>query len=230
MKQHFLTFTLFTLCLICNLSCNNKNEQYMDDIAERLKKTEPEYDSEQQSIIYRELMKYDIKGNIAVPININKSNLCDFLCEFSFFNYGDDIRLLNGYREDLFVTRLGTINYIRVLKKEDRIDFVSKAHNKKYGEWALVNIAIENYNIKDVFMTPLAMKAYKDGDDDSYIFIQFDACNKYMNVIFYGSPKDCIVINSCSEYILRNVDPICDFDALLNGPGTFWHQKNISAE
>ena len=230
MKQHVITLALAILCLICNLSCNNNSEQSTDDIAEWLKKTEPEYDSERQSIIYREHMRYDIKGNIAVPININKSNLCDFLCEFSFFNYGDEIRLLNAYREDLFVTGLGTINYIRVLKKEDRIDFVSKARNEKYGEWALVNLTIENYNIKDVFMTPLAMKAYKDGDDDSYIFIQFGAYNRYMNVLFYGAPKECIVINSCSEYILRKVDPICDFDALLSGPGAFWHHKNISAE
>lgn len=68
-------------------------------------------------------MSHDIKGNIAVPYTITNTINHKFCCEFSFFNYGEDIRLFNGCDDDTFISGIGTIRYAYVLKMEDNIEY-----------------------------------------------------------------------------------------------------------
>ena len=229
MKHQLLLGVLCTLTLTCLTFCKEENNLLSKEDLERLTKSQPEYDSKNQVIYYKEEMKYDIKGDIAVPFNANNLQKIDFACQFSFFNYGEDICLFKGCEDDSFIKGIGTIYFAYVLKREDRIDIVSKQHNKKYGDWALVNLALGNNNayVNDVYMTPLAMKAYKNGVDDSFIFIQFVAINKYMNVLFYGGGEECAIVEHCPEnIILTSIFPH-NIDGPIEGPGQFWHQTNM---
>lgn len=225
MRRIFVPFIICAILILCCISCKDSNGKTVDYDSEWFDNTTPEFDTKRQSIIYREHMRYDIKGNIAVPYTITNSISYNFCCEFSFFNYGEDIRLFNGCNEDFFITGIGTIRYARVLKREDNIEIASKRHNEKYGDWALVNLTIGKELVADVFMTPLAMKAYKDGDDDSYIFIQFVAKDKYMNVLFYGGPRECLVVMDRPDVILTKNDVSYNIDGPISGPGQFWHKN-----
>lgn len=226
MKRITISLALCALFALCSQSCKDNKEKAFDYDAEWLKNTTPEFDTERQVIYYKENMKYDIKGNIAVPYSINNTIEYKYACEFSFYNYGEDIRLFNGCNDDCFITGIGTIHYAYVLKREDKIEIASKMQNQKYGDWALVNLSIGNDYITDVFMTPLAMKAYKEGDDDSFIFMQFVSSNKYMNVLFYGGPRECIIIANCPNVILTRSEPSYNIDTPKSGPGQFWHQAS----
>ena len=225
MKRINAYFVLGILLPLCCLSCENSKEKTVEYNSERFDDTTPEFDSNRQSIIYKEYMSHDIKGNIAVPYTITNTINHKFCCEFSFFNYGEGIRLFNGCDDDTFITGIGTIRYAYVLKMEDNIEIASKRHNKKYGEWALANLNIGNESVTDVFMTPLAMKAYKNGDDNSFIFMQFAASNKHMNVLFYGGPQECIVVSNCPNVIITHSDISYDIDTPIGGPGQFWHSN-----
>lgn len=186
----------------------------------------PEYDKERQIIYYKEQISQDIKGDIAVPFNSKNPSLNDFACQFSYFNYGKDIRLYNGFYEDNFITGLGLINLVYAIENEDDIEIVSKRHSNKYGDWALVNISIGDYFVSDVFMTPLSMKAYKNRDYYNLIFIQFITDDNYMNVLFCGGPKESIIVSNCPDVILLNSKPsILDLPKPKNGLGPFWHQR-----
>ena len=109
MKRINAYFVLGILLPLCCLSCENSKEKAVEYDSERLDDTTPEFDSNRQSIIYKEYMSHDIKGNIAVPYTITNTINNKFCCEFSFFNYGEDIRLFNGCEEDTFITGIGTI-------------------------------------------------------------------------------------------------------------------------
>lgn len=226
-KFHFLVLCAL-LCLVSNISCTKKSANSYNE-SDWMKNTYPEFDQERQVIYFKEQLRQDIKGDIAVPLNINSPNYLDFACQFSFFNYGEDIRLFNGCNDDFFITGIGTINYAYVLKNEDNIEIASKSRSEKYGEWALVNLTIGDTFVKDVFMTPLSMKAYMDGDDDSFIFLQFVASDKYMNVLFYGGPKECLIVRNRPNVILSRSEPSYNIDTPKSGPGQFWHLNEDSS-
>ena len=221
MKYKFRIFVLSMLCLVCTISCTTKSANNYDE-PDWLSNTYPEYDQERQVIYFKEQLRQDIKGDIAVPF-IDNTNEFGFACELSFFNYGEDIRLFNGCKDDCFIMGIGTIIFAYVLESEDKIEIVNKNHSEKYGDWALVNLTIGNSLVKDVFMTPLSMKAYKDGDDDSFILLQFVASNKHMNVLFYGGPRECIIVGNCPNVILPRSEPSYNIDTPKSGPGQFWH-------
>lgn len=225
MKHQLLLGILCILTLTCLCSCENKESETKEDIEGLMKNIQPEYNSKFQVICYKELIRYDIKSEIALPLNINNPKKFDFACDFLFFNYGEDICLFKDYGEDCFIIGVATINYIYVLKKEDQINIVNKEHNKKYGDWALVNLTLGNDHINDVCMTPLAMKAYKNGEDDSFVFIQFVDDNKYMNVLFYGGPTECLIVKEYPECIIPSGSSSSYNIRPLSGHSQFWHQK-----
>ncbi len=212
MKRLLLIVLLF-LCLICNYSCKNNQEKAEE---EWIKKHLPEFDSMEQIIYYKQTLYYDVKGEIYVPVPFGSLG-----CRFYFFNYGEEIKLFNEYYDDSFVC-CGDINYVHLLNNEDRISITSKKHNDKYGDWALVNIIIGSQKIDDVFMTPLAMKAHEKGDDENCILIQLVSKNKYMNVLFYGGPNECLIVSTCSNAIARR--GMVSLDLSKNESNHFWKE------
>ena len=124
------------------------------------------------------------------------------LCQLSFFNYGDDIRLFNGCLDDIFVTGLGKINVAYALSDNDEISVESKSNNEKYGDWGIANVRIINgkYSFVNVYMTPLSLKNYDDEKNKNLIFVQFVQNNKYMNVIFKGGYNENIIVLTSSLF------------------------------
>lgn len=213
MRRVFFHIALYLSLSACIYSCKDNKGSHVDYA------TTPVFDTNRQTIIYRENRQQDIKGNIDVPYSA-RTNSFNYSCSFSFYNYGDDICLYNGCLEDEFIFGF-EINYAHSLERDDKIVVVSKKHNAKYGDWALVNLTIGDKFFTDVFMTPLAMKAYKNGDD-SYILVQFVASNKHMNVLFYAGPIERLVVSTCPDAIITHYDMTYNIDAPLNGPGQFW--------
>ena len=79
-----------------------------------------------------------------------------------------------------------------------------------------------NQYVNDVFMTPQAMKAYNSEETDSFIFVQLVAKDKFMNVLFYGGPEECLIVSNCPNRILQSTDS-WNIDGPVTGPGQFWH-------
>ena len=85
MRRIFVPFIICAILILCCISCKDSNGKTVDYNSEWFDNTTPEFDTKRQSIIYREHMRYDIKGNIAVPYTITNSISYNFCCEFSFF-------------------------------------------------------------------------------------------------------------------------------------------------
>lgn len=214
--KYKILFYLFFLFLSSVISCKNNNNE-----PEWMSKIRPEYDQERQVIYFKEQLRKDIKADLG--IDLGSFEQFKVGCEFSFFNYGEDIRLCNGIDDDVFHPAVGTIHYIHVLQTDEHIEIASKGHSEKYGDWALVNLAIGDNFVKDVFMTPFSMRAFKSGDKSHFIFVQFVASNKHMNVLFYGDSKECIIVEKHPNIILPRAEFSPNIDVLKNGPGQFWY-------
>lgn len=221
MKNSILLLTLCMLGVFCICSCEDNKGLISQKDLERLKKSEPEFDSDLQVIYYKEEMKYDIKSDVDVLLSTNNQPYLGIGCRFSFFNYGEDIRLFNGCVDDSFVTSIGALNYVHVLDGCDEINFDVTYKNRKYGEWAISTISLSGNYLQNVFVTPLALKAYKDNIKDSFILIQFSAANKFLNVLFYGGPKECEIIKYYPQTIIPD-----NSISNLNDRGRFWHEIN----
>jgi len=215
--QKAVNIIFYMIILLCISSCKNKYEE-----PEWMSKIYPEFDKERHVIYDKKQLREDIKGEIAVLLNHENPRHFDYVCELLFFNYGKDIKLYNGCEEDCFITSLGTIKYAHALKKEDNIIFIEKKHNEKYGDWALVNLNINNTLIKHVYMTPLSVCAYNNGNRDSFIFIQFNSGNKLMNVLFIGGPTENILVNDLPNVILSRSEFSHNINAVKSDPGQFW--------
>lgn len=221
MKHKYINVVLFTLLVlfsICMGSC--KDELAKKEVLEWLKKSQPEYDRERQVIYYKEELDHDIRVEVAPFLYIN-GNL-DFYCQLSFFNYGDDLRLYNKFVDDIFSPDIGDINCVYLLNDNDNIQINHIMHNEKYGDWSIVNLEANDNFISDVFMTPLAMKAYKEKDLGSFIFIQFITQKNYMNVLFYGGPTECMIIDHYSKLIRTESFLSHSADEEGSGSGKFW--------
>lgn len=221
MKNSILLLTLCMLGVFCICSCEDNKGLISQKDLERLKKSEPEFDSDLQVIYYKEEMKYDIKSDVDVLLSTNNQPYLGIGCRFSFFNYGEDIRLFNGCVDDSFVTSIGALNYVHVLDGCDEINFDVTYKNRKYGEWAISTISLSGNYLQNVFVTPLALKAYKDNIKDSFILIQFSAANKFLNVLFYGGPKECDIIKYHPQTIIPD-----NSISNLNDRGCFWYELN----
>lgn len=221
MKQRYLIFTILCMSIFLIHSCVGEKETDFNE------KAFPEYDSEKQVIYYKKQLNQDVKSDIIVAYD-GDSHTPNIACQFSFFNYGDDIRLFNGCRDDYFVTGLGEINIVHALSEDDEICIESKSDNEKYGDWGIANISILNgkYSFDNVYMTPLSLKNYNDEKNKNLIFIQFVSNNKYMNVLFNSGPTEYIIAKYYSNTIIPRSDFEYNIDAPQSGPGQFWHIDN----
>lgn len=225
MRYKHFTF-LGILCAFWGMSCSENKQTASNKEFDFIKNTTTEYDSIRQIICYKEALKYDLKGEIFTQIKLDKPNEIIFACIPSFFNYGEDIRLFNGFIDDVFFSHLGTITGGFVLNNQVYINITEKKHNKKYGEWGYANIANGNSYVNNVFVTPLAMKAYNNKDYSSLVFIQLCKSNKYMNVIFYGEPNICLIISMNPNLIVTNSGYSPSLDSVKGSPGRFWYDLN----
>lgn len=208
-KTLFLSGTLL-LCFACNGDKTDPVPKWI----------RPEFDTEHQSIIYKERLSYDVKSIIYVPSVLDNENRLG--CMFSFYNYGDDLCLWRGCDDDGFA-RVGKLAFIATLNLDkDDITIMETHTNDKYGEWAIANVYFDKYSFNDVFVSPLAMKAYKEGEIYQFVFFQLVGDSKYLNAIYYGSSSDCRIIDHYSHLIVNGLTT--NVDGPIKGPGPFWHE------
>lgn len=234
MKKSFLihfTVPLFhTLLLLSGVflvltfmpSCKRDLYALSEEDQERLSKGDPEYDTERQVIYDTKQIDYDVKA-IAYPF-WNKKKDFDYSLgiRLHFFNYGDDIRLFNGLTDDCFCEN-STINDAVNIDNNMKIIIEKEVYNKKYGNWALVRINAGDVCGHNIFMTPLALKDFKNNKTSSLIFVQFVTLTHFMNAIFKGGPDEVIIINNLKKFIIPESE-ICSYGN--NYPGRFWHKIN----
>lgn len=199
-----------------------------DDYSLIIEKSTPEYDTHRQVIYNKEELDYDIKVNIGfIPISeINIDAAIDLGFEFSFFNYGEDnngedIRLNRWCVDDRFI-QINKIKNIYVIKNLNDIYISYIGNNRKYGEWVLADIYLNNTLFKDVFITPLAMKANKAGEEHCYIFTQFVNNGFFMNVIFCGGAIESRIVDNYQKYIIKELDMSSSLG--VKNPGRFWQR------
>lgn len=225
MKYRLFVGVLYVCLLVCTVACRDKFSS--DATPDWMKNTYPEYDEERQVIYFKEQLRKDILCKLDILADYPNMNLVSSL---SFFNYGGDICLCKTAHEDYFIesSLIGILNYAYVLNSNDSIEITNIKHSDKYGDWAVINLTINNVFLRDVFMTPLAMKAYNEGDKGFFIFIQIVANNKHMNVLFVGEVLESIVVGDFPNFINRNQSEFSlNIDRPNDGPGQFWHPNEV---
>lgn len=208
----FLILCAFTFCCF---SCKNENDSTrIDGVI-----VYPEFDENNQSIIYKERVYYDImrKWHIISDDNLNK----ELICNFSFYNYGGNIRISDGVPDDVFIG-FGKLSFMHEIVNNDILTITERYKDNKYGEWAMAEVSIGFNVVDEVFVSPLAMKAYDEGENTGLIFFQVVSGDKCLSAIYYGSTQDCIVLSDFSNRIWRGVSP----EGPITSPGRFWRNIN----
>jgi hypothetical protein len=212
--------------LLCVSSCvqqgNDKEKE--TDTDEFLKKSDPEFDSNRQVIYFKELRENDIQANLDFSFDMNRNQI-NLGCMFTFYNYGGNIKLFNGYIDDSFVQTLGQINAILAIQNINEFTIGNRNTDEKYGDWAYVNVSNGMSTLTNIFMTPLALKAYDKGERDNFIFVNFSSDDKYMNVIFHGTNKESMIASKFQNTIISNSMGF-NVNGPNTGPGIFWHEIN----
>lgn len=187
--------------LFITASCNSKSTK--EWYREWKEKAQPEYDCKNQVIYFKEELDHDIKVDIAPFLDVDNNGNFNFKCQLSYFNYGDEIKLYTGLIDDVFSPDVGDINFAYALEETDQIKIRKENISARYGEWYNVDLVLQGDYVTEVFMTPLAVKAYKkEGNTTSLIFIQFITKNNFMNVLFSGGPKESVIVSDFPNLLL----------------------------
>ena len=155
---------------------------------------------------------------------MNDNSSWELGCFFSFYNYGGDIRLFNGGWEDAFVT-VGELSFMHEIKEnKDILTINERYEDDKYGEWAIAEVMIGSNTFKEVFVSPLAMKEYNEGESSGFIFFQLVGANKCLNAIYYGSNQHSVILSHFFKSIRNGIS--MNVDCTINGPGRLWQDIN----
>ena len=234
-------FSLIFLCFLpsCFTSCNlfNKSDKWYE-------KTQTEFDSERQLILYKDVCNYDLKVELTYAyfndkikqmneinslFGAEQEDLSDINYKFSVYNYGGSIKLCNAYIDDAFIQDFTDILHIQVIKPSDVISIRNTYNDEKYGDYSIANINDGKNIINDVFVTPLSLKAINNEEESGFILIIFYAeeIHKAMKVLFYTDRVICDLAEKYPLKILENtITGGLNLKSLKNGPGRFWFDVN----
>lgn len=231
---------LLCFLLLFSTSCNlfNKSDNWYE-------KTQTEFDSERQLILYKDVCNYDLKVELTYAIFNDKikqkneinslfgaeqEDLTDINYQFSVYNYGGSIKLCNAYIDDVFIRDFTNILHIQVIKPSDVISIRNTYNDEKYGDYGIANINDGQNLINNVFVTPLSLKAINNEEESGFILIIFYAeeIQKAMKVLFYTDKVICDLAEKYPSKILENtITGGLNLKSLKNGPGRFWFDVNL---
>lgn len=184
---------------------------------------ESRYEKDLNCIHYGHMLKQDIVATL--DFDLTKSRT-EFFCKFEFFNYGDNIVLQQGVRENLFTPYIGAIQGIYAVTEEDEIEIRRVIETENYGDAAIGKIFSQGGTIDEVLITPLAYYSIKSDspEDRELILVQFFQDNQYLIVLFKGEAKEWLIVNSNPQKIIstRFFSPS---SALINGYGDYWKRQ-----
>lgn len=218
-KSSILLVLFSMVFLFC--SCKKKNtlelspedQAYVDDL-------ESNYYKGRLNIIRHQSTEYDLIADIQIPIQGH-----EVLGKLTFFNYGSDIILFTGFRENYFINGIGTVRVAFPIDNKELINITQVKENESYGKWAYATVSFGNNIVRDAFVTPLAYEAYTNGDIFHLMLVVLESSKRYLAVVFKADPKVHLLAMSPKSCIYADKD-IINIEAPTNGPGIFWHFKN----
>jgi hypothetical protein len=123
---------------------------------------------EKYGILVRYTSEYDIKPEVSINNRI----------DFSFYNYGEELRINNNVRQDVFANNIATKMHFVIVKENDISNVVQK-QSKLYGSWSEATVTGSNYSFKlnDVIVSPLATKfilSRSFNDREALVLVRFE--------------------------------------------------------
>lgn len=158
--------------------------------------------NEKHGILVRYTSEHDIKPEVSINNRI----------EFSFYNYGEDLRINNKILPDVFASNVSPKLSLTVVN-ETEISNLIQNQSKAYGIWGKATLNSVNFSssIEDVVVSPLATKYilnHSDDDEQALILVRFeDTDNKlYKDYLFLGDYLTKDIINT--QY--RNINTVSE--------------------
>lgn len=205
---------LFCSCKKENtLKLNPEDQAYVDDLESNYYKSRP-------NIIRHQSTEYDLIADIQIPIQGH-----EVLGQLTFFNYGSDIILFTGFRENYFINGIGTVRVAFPIDNKELINITQVKENETYGKWAYATVSFGNNIARDAFVTPLAYDNYENDDASDLMLVVLESSKRYLAGVFKADPKVHLMAMSPKNCIYTDKD-IINIEAPTNGPGIFWHLKN----
>lgn len=170
-------------------------------------------------IVRHESTKYDLVADLFLP-EIGKTPLA----RLTFFNYGGNIRLFQGCADNGFVYGIGTVKVAYPISSKEEISMRQVQENVTYGSWAYASANLGNFTVDNVFVTPLAYKAYEDGNVDDLMLVVLESSKRYLVAIFNAEPTVHLLAHHNVNAIYPDSDVINI--EVVNNPGIFWRLIN----
>lgn len=219
MMRQPIKLLYFLLLLILTSSCH-KNKLY------GLSKEELDWIEDCKSNYYKKegnpaIVRHEnVDGDLIVDISYD-TDADDIAAKLRMFNYGGDICLFRGLKEDYFINNFGYYKIICLINNDDII-IEEVTNDKSYGEWAFAKVRVGNKIIDDVFITPYAYDDYKV-HKTTLVYIEFRSGTLSLKVVFKPSLEASDIISERPEKVCQADFIIMNADAsFVNGPGQFW--------
>lgn len=228
MKQKVYNKSSILIVLFCSLflfdSCKKEESTEADDIEQAyFDDLECKFFKGNHSTIVRhESTSYDLVPDVYFDYYSKVVHT-----QIEFFNYGDDIRLFNGGKENYFIKSIGTIEALNPLGDTDCMKITQVQENETYGPWAYASVYFLGMTINDVFVTPLAYNAYNSGDTSNLLFVILKASERHLVAVFNADSRIINMVTTQCNNILADRD-IMNIEAPINGPGRFWKYNRNS--
>lgn len=190
------------------LSCGNSTnpEDYAD-----LKETNSIFDHKNyaggqgtyykdRGILYRTIEEFDI---LSIPY-INRNNL-NASYSFNFYNYSDDLQINNMVRPHIYANEISSEFTLAIVNKNNILDY-KPSYSEEYGEWGNARVLVGNSFLKDVIITPLAVKLLTNQSNSGcLVFVRFEQNfgKEYKDYLFCGDATTEIIIDRYYEMIVR---------------------------
>lgn len=153
-----------------------------------------------RGVLYRTIEEYDI-----LPIPYIKRNNLNAGYNFNFYNYNGELQINNMVRPNIYANGISSEIILSIVKKDDVRHFNS--HNsEEYGEWRNATVLVSNMLVKDVIITPLAVKYLNNPiNNGCLVFVRFEQNfgREYKDYIFCGDVTTEIIIDRYYEMIER---------------------------
>lgn len=153
---------------------------------------------------------------------------------FEFFTYGNELRLSNSIRENIFVKDVARVQKYEILQKEDIHNAIQKS-SSSYGDYGTCSIisATKRKIIEDVLITPIAWNYLNSvNSDESLLLVNYEypEDNKGRSIIYLTDYIADFILRKSPGTILQDID-MC-FKADENWPTVSsavvpWQKENV---
>ena len=153
-----------------------------------------------RGVLYRTIEEFDI-----LPIPYIDRKYLNAGYSFDFYNYNGELQINNMVRPNIYANGISSEFILSIVKKDDVLHFHPN-YSEEYGKWGYATILVGNMFIKDVVVTPLAVKYLSDPNNNGcLVFVRFEQNfgREYKDYLFCGDVTTEIIIDRYYEMIER---------------------------